>query len=66
MNKIILSIIIYLFLAITITMSKPKIFYDNMQELKPFGTGPGKTIVPLWLILMIVAILSYLFVLFYY
>ena len=66
MNRLIISIVIYLFLAITITISKPKIFSDNMREIKPFGTGPTKTILPLWLVLMIVAILSYLFVLFYY
>ena len=66
MNRLTISIIIYLFLAITITISTPRLFYDNMKEIKPFGTGPTKTILPLWLVLMIVAIVSYLFTLFYY
>ena len=66
MNKLVISIIIYLFLAITIIISKPRIFYDNRNKIKPFGTGPIKTILPLWLVLMIVAILSYIFVMFYY
>lgn len=60
-----LSIFFYILIIIIILCYRPSLFYVNndskSKKLKIFGTGSknNKTIFPLWLIILIVAILIY-------
>lgn len=61
-----LSIFIFIFLFIVINFLKPGFLYKKDGSLREFGIGfKNKTVVPLWFVTIILAILSYLFVLYY-
>jgi hypothetical protein len=59
------AIILYLVLSFILIFLKPNIFLDKDGNIKPFGTGENKSIIPLWLVFMFVGIFSY-FVVFLY
>ena len=49
-----------------IQVIKPAFLYNDDGSLKQFGLGVRqKTVIPIWLITLILAIFSYLFVLYY-
>ena len=62
-NSVMYSIILYLFLISVVMYIKPKIMFDNNNEIKKFGIGSEKTIYPLWLVVIILGILSYYIIL---
>ena len=65
-NKLNVSLLIFLILFFTIRYMKPTIVYDENGEFRPFGVGyRHKTVIPIWLVAIITAIFSYLFVLSY-
>lgn len=65
-NKLNVSLLIFLVLFFTIHYLKPTIVYDENGEFRPFGVGyRHKTVIPIWLVAIITAIFSYLFVLSY-
>ena len=65
-NKLNISLLIFLILFFMIHYLKPSIVYDENGEFRPFGVGyRHKTVVPIWLVAIITAIFSYLFVLSY-
>jgi|UniRef100_A0A6C0F8P2 hypothetical protein len=65
-NKLNVSLLIFLILFFTIHYMKPTIVYDENGEFRPFGVGyRHKTVIPIWLVAIITAIFSYLFVLSY-
>ena len=53
------AILIYLLLVLMFLYSKPAFIFDESGNLKEFGTGQSKTLVPLWSIFGIFAVLSY-------
>ena len=58
--RIQVSLLIYLVTITAVLYSKSNIFYKKDGSLKEFGTGgKGKTILPLWLVILLLAILSY-------
>jgi hypothetical protein len=60
------SIIIFIFLFIGVQKMEPAFLYNPDGSLKQFGLGRKKhTVIPVWLVSLILAILSYLFVLYY-
>ena len=66
-NKITMSAII-LFLAIytIIQVNRPAIFYNTDGSIRDFGVGyRNKTILPIWLLSIVLGIISYLAVLQY-
>ena len=64
-NLSLISIIIFLFIFTLTIIFKPKIMFDRKNIPKIFGLGyKNKTILPIWLFIIIVAILSYLLVLY--
>jgi hypothetical protein len=73
MNKIIIknninlfAISLFLILFIIIQYLRPGFLYNNDGSLRQFGLGRKKeTIIPVWLFSIVLAILSYLFVLYY-
>ena len=61
-----ISIFIFLILFIAVQMVKPAFLYNTDGSLKQFGLGrKSKTVIPIWFISLILAIFSYLFVLYY-
>jgi hypothetical protein len=67
-KKHVISFAILVFLAgyLTINHIKPSFLYTRDGNLRPFGLGyKNKTIIPLWLIAIVIAILSYVGVLYW-
>jgi len=60
------SIIIFIATFAIVQMTRPAFLYNADGSLKQFGLGMrSKTVIPIWLVTMILAIFSYLFVLYY-
>jgi len=68
MRKHLVSFAIILFVALytLIVKIKPGFLYNNNGSLRLFGIGyKKKTIIPVWLVSITLAILSYLLILYY-
>ena len=65
-NIIATTIIFFVLVYIFINYYKPAFLYTHNGTLRQFGLGyRNKTIIPLWLLSIIIAIISYLIVKFY-
>lgn len=65
-NVTLVSILLFLAIFITIQIGKPSFLYKDDGSLRDFGVGyRNKTILPVWLLAIVLGILSYLFVLYY-
>ena len=65
-NILVSSIGLFIFIFSIIHMIKPSMVYDIDGVPREFGIGwRNKTILPIWLLVIIIAITSYLFVLYY-
>jgi hypothetical protein len=65
-NKLNFSLLLFIILFSLIHQIKPSIVYDEEGEFRPFGIGyRHKTIIPIWLVAIITAIFSYIFVMSY-
>ena len=61
-----IAIIIYALLYTIVIMLKPAIIYNKDGSLREFGLGyKKKTVIPVWLLAICLAILSYFSVLYY-
>jgi len=63
-NKVSFSILVFIFIiSIIHFIIKPNIIYNNDGSFKQFGIGyKNKTVVPIWLVCIILGIISYLFI----
>jgi hypothetical protein len=65
-NPTLVSVLLFLVIFITIQLGKPSFLYRDDGSIREFGVGyRNKTILPIWLLAIILGILSYLFVLYY-
>lgn len=65
-NTTLVSIILFLFIFGLIQMIKPNFLYNKDGSIREFGIGyKNKTILPLWLLSIILGILTYVLVLYY-
>jgi hypothetical protein len=65
-NKISVAIIIYMILFALVNVLKPAFMYNKDGSLKEFGVGyRKKTIIPVWLISIFLAIIAYFSVVYY-
>ena len=61
-----ISIVIFFILYAYLNYIKPSFLYNSNGTLREFGVGfKKKTVVPLWLISIFIAIISYFSVLYY-
>lgn len=61
-----IAIAIYLILFGGLILLKPHFLYDTDGSLRQFGVGRSKkTILPIWLLAVILSIVSYFFVLYF-
>jgi hypothetical protein len=66
MNYLSFSIIIFMMVFLIIQFLKPSIIYNSDGSLRQFGIGyRKKTVVPLWLVVILLAIFSYTFSLYF-
>jgi hypothetical protein len=64
-NKVNVAIVIFIILFSAFHYLKPGFAYNREGGYRPFGLGfKNKTVIPIWIISIIFAILSYLVVLF--
>ena len=60
------AIIIFVFAFCMVQMYAPHFLYNEDGSLRQFGVGyKKKTVIPNWLVALLLAIISYLFVLYY-
>jgi hypothetical protein len=65
-NPVFVSILLFLVIFITIQIGKPSFLYREDGSIRDFGVGyRNKTILPVWLLAIVLGISSYLFVLYY-
>lgn len=65
-NKLSVSILLFLVLLLGVHMYKPGFIYTPEGGFRQFGLGfRNKTIFPIWVVSIILAILSYLAILYY-
>lgn len=65
-NRLNISLVIFLIIFSLIHYLKPSIVYNEDGEFRQFGIGyRHKTVIPIWLVAIITAIFSYLFVMSY-
>tara|TARA_X000000368_G_scaffold154033_1_gene121395 strand:- start:5319 stop:5564 length:246 start_codon:yes stop_codon:yes gene_type:complete len=65
-NISLVSIIIFVTLFIIVIFTKPSLIFDKNGKPREFGLGyKNKTICPIWLLIIILGIFSYLGVLYY-
>lgn len=65
-NPTFVSILLFLVIFITIQIGKPSFLYKDDGSIRNFGVGyRNKTILPIWLLSIVLGIISYLFVLYY-
>lgn len=65
-NIISFSVIVFVLVYVIIIKFKPNFLYTRDGNLRSFGLGyKNKTIIPLWLVAIIISILSYIIVLYW-
>jgi hypothetical protein len=65
-NKVNISILLFLLCFTLVHIIKPSLIYNKEGGFRPFGLGyKHKTVIPIWIISIILAIFSYLAVLSY-
>jgi len=65
-NITLISIILFIFIYAGIQIIKPACFYNKDGSIREFGIGyKNKTILPIWLLSIILGILCYLLVMSY-
>ena len=61
-----ISIFLFIIIFMIVQIIKPSFIYNDDGSFRQFGIGyKSKTVVPIWFVTIIIAILSYLFVLYY-
>ena len=64
-NMMTVSVVLFLSIFVIVNMSKPSFLYEKDGSIRQFGLGfRKKTIIPVWLITIVLAILCYLVVLY--
>ena len=62
-NTIHISILLYILSMTVIWITKPSIIFNKKGDTKEFGVGrKDRTILPFWLVAILVSILTYFFV----
>jgi hypothetical protein len=65
-NITLVAVILFVIIFGTIQMMKPACFYNKDGSIREFGIGyRNKTILPIWLLSLVLGILCYLAVMYY-
>ena len=61
-----ISVVLFVLIFLAISYSKPNFLYNKDGPLRDFGLGyRNKTVIPMWLLVIVLAILTYLGVMYY-
>lgn len=64
-NRLSFAILLFLVMFSLIHMMKPSLIYNDEGGFRPFGVGyRHKTVIPIWVVAIILAIISYMFVIY--
>ena len=64
-NIVMFSLVVFSITYIILNLVKPNFLYNDNKTLREFGVGYGKkTVLPLWLISIVLAIFSYFSILY--
>ena len=62
-HKVVIAVFIFLVLFYAFHFLKPSFAYNEDGGFRPFGVGyKHKTVIPIWIVAIVLAIFSYLFV----
>lgn len=65
-NKTLVAVILFIIIFGSIQMIKPACFYNSDGSIREFGLGyRNKTILPIWLLSLLLGLICYLAVLYY-
>lgn len=65
-NIVLSSVVIFMFLFAIIILTKPPIIFNKDGTFRNFGLGYSKkTVMPIWLITIVLAIISYFIILYF-
>jgi hypothetical protein len=65
-NKLNISLLVFVIMFSLIHHVQPSLVYNEEGEFRPFGIGyRHKTVIPIWLVAIITALFSYMFVMSY-
>ena len=65
-NKLNIAIFLFVLLFSLIHISKPGLLYNKNGSFREFGVGyRNKTVIPIWIVAIVLAILCYLYVIYY-
>jgi uncharacterized membrane protein YidH (DUF202 family) len=65
-NITLVSVVLFIIIFGSIQMAKPSCFYNRDGSIREFGIGyRNKTILPIWLLSLVLGIVCYLAVLYY-
>tara|TARA_B100000902_G_scaffold398419_1_gene465096 strand:- start:1661 stop:1891 length:231 start_codon:yes stop_codon:yes gene_type:complete len=65
-NKVNTAVLLFLLIALLIHYNQPPLLYTNEGGFREFGVGyTHKTVIPIWLVMILSAIFSYYIVLNY-
>jgi hypothetical protein len=65
-NITVAAVVLFIIIFGTIQMMKPTCFYNKDGSLREFGVGyKNKTILPIWLLSLVLGIMCYLAVMYY-
>ena len=66
LNKVLFAVLLFVTAFTVIHMNKPLLMYSEEGGFRPFGVGyKHKTVIPIWVASIVLAIFSYLAVLVY-
>ena len=64
-NRLSIAILLFLVMFSMIHFLKPSLLYNDEGGFRPFGVGyRHKTVIPIWIAAIILAIFSYMFVIY--
>ena len=58
-TRILYSIFVYLLIMLLIFVKKPKLMYDDNNQIKSFGTGKNETIYSLGVVSLVIAVIVF-------
>ena len=60
-RNVLITIVFIVLFSVVLYVKKPDVMFDSNGDFKQFGSGPGQTLYPIWLVVMISSIILYVF-----
>ena len=60
-RNVLITIVFIVLFSVVLYVKKPDVMFDSNGDFIHFGSGPGQTLYPIWLVVMISSIILYVF-----